>query len=243
MRLLVTRPLPEATATAGALRARGHIVLVSPMLHIRPVRFALPETRMQAVAVTSLNGVRALKRVMDSRRFAGNVFAVGPRTADAAQAAGFGNVLTPDPAGGVAVLADFILTRARPEGGEIVHIAGADMAGDLAGTLRRAGLQARAVTAYRAEPATSLSAPAARALSRGAVDAVLLYSPRTAQAFFRCVDRLGADDMPGDTRFLCLSDAVAAMIPDDIDRRAVVIAERPDEPALFALLEPASPQH
>ena len=221
MRLLVTRPLPEATATAGALRARGHIVLVSPMLHIRPVRFALPETRMQAVAVTSLNGVRALKRVMDSRRFAGNVFAVGPSTADATQAAGFGNVLTPDPAGGVAVLADFILTRARPEGGEIVPIAGADMAGDLAGTLRRAGLQARAVT----------------------VDAVLLYSARTAQAFFRCVDRLGADHMPGDTRFLCLSDAVAAMIPDDIDRRAVAIAERPDEPALFALLEPASPQH
>ncbi len=239
MRLLVTRPLPEAMATARTLRTRGHVVLVSPMLRIRRLRFAVPQTGVQAFVVTSLNGARALAGAIRPKNFAGQVYAVGPRTADAMRNAGFDNVSTPEPAGGSDVLARFIVRRARPDGGEIVHVAGEDAAGDLTGALGDAGFLARRVIAYRAEPTRGLSKPATRALARGSVDAVLLYSPRTVEAFFSCLRQPGVDGWVGETRFLCLSDAVAAMIPDDIDCGSVEIAMRPDEPALLALVDAA----
>ena len=37
MRLLITRPEPDATRTAQALRQRGHEVLVSPLLSVQTI--------------------------------------------------------------------------------------------------------------------------------------------------------------------------------------------------------------
>ena len=37
MRLLVTRPEPEGGRTAARLRARGHEVVLAPLLRIEPV--------------------------------------------------------------------------------------------------------------------------------------------------------------------------------------------------------------
>ena len=37
MRLLVTRPEPDAARTAEALRARGHEVLVAPLLRVETI--------------------------------------------------------------------------------------------------------------------------------------------------------------------------------------------------------------
>ena len=62
MRILVTRPQPDADNTARLLRESGHEVIIAPLLEI--VATDIPEsfdlTGIQAVLITSANGVRAL---------------------------------------------------------------------------------------------------------------------------------------------------------------------------------------
>ncbi|MCR4283071.1 MAG: uroporphyrinogen-III synthase, partial [Bauldia sp.] len=93
MRLLVTRPEPDAGETAAKLRAIGHDVLVQPLLSIV---FAEPPADVPtpgAILITSQNGARSLARWPQIAAWrAVPVFAAGPATARAASALGFGDV-------------------------------------------------------------------------------------------------------------------------------------------------------
>ena len=61
MRLLVTRPEPEATRTAALLRSHGHDVIVAPLLRVEPVaEVAFGPGPWAALAFTSANAVRAI---------------------------------------------------------------------------------------------------------------------------------------------------------------------------------------
>ncbi|EGX99558.1 uroporphyrinogen-III synthase [Nitrospirillum viridazoti Y2] len=59
--VLITRPQPEADRTAAAVAALGHDVLIDPLLTVEDMDVALPP-HVQAVLITSVNGVRALAR-------------------------------------------------------------------------------------------------------------------------------------------------------------------------------------
>ena len=59
MRVLVTRPLPDGERTAKALRAKGHEVLLVPLMQVRPVP-AVVAGNWSAVIITSANALRAL---------------------------------------------------------------------------------------------------------------------------------------------------------------------------------------
>src|SRR3954470_12261904 len=87
MRLLVTRPEPDATRTAETLRARGHAVLVAPLLSMQSIDAQFAGSYDGAL-MTSANAARALA----AHPHAGELtpltcFAVGSRTAEAARAA------------------------------------------------------------------------------------------------------------------------------------------------------------
>ena len=83
MRLLVTRPEPDATALRAQLIAQGHEVLVEPLITIRfdnadPIEL----DGVQALIATSRNGLRALASspaIEQARSLP--LFAVGPGTA------------------------------------------------------------------------------------------------------------------------------------------------------------------
>jgi len=60
LRLLLTRPEPDAARTAAALRAAGHEVLTAPMLRIEPVAADLGAGPWEAVLITSANAARAV---------------------------------------------------------------------------------------------------------------------------------------------------------------------------------------
>ncbi len=90
MRLLVTRPEPDAERTAAALRARGHSVVIAPLLRIEPLAdAAIGAGPWAAVLVTSANIAHAIaghaKRA-DLTHLP--VFAVGERSAHAMRIAG-----------------------------------------------------------------------------------------------------------------------------------------------------------
>src|SRR5262249_61439308 len=61
MRLLVTRPEPDGARTAAALRARGHDVMLAPLLSIEPeVEADLGSGPWDGVLITSASAARAI---------------------------------------------------------------------------------------------------------------------------------------------------------------------------------------
>jgi uroporphyrinogen-III synthase len=232
MRVLVTRPREDADALADSLRAEGVESLVAPLLTIRVLPQATFDLAgVQALLFTSANGVRAFARLSSARTLP--AFAVGDATARAARAAGFEQV---ESAGGaVEDLARVVSTRLGPKAGALLHASGADVAGDLAGALGTLGFEVRRATLYRAVKARRLPVAARRALTDGALDAVLFFSPRSAATFVSLARKDGVEPALARLDALCLSEAVAAVVRQ-IAWRAVAVAAQPDQPALLQLV-------
>ncbi len=234
MRLLVTRPEPDAERTAAALRANGHVVIVAPLLRIEPVEdAAIAAGPCAAILVTSANAALAIAR---HRRFAElrtlPVFAVGGRSAQAMRAAGFADVATA--AGDASDLARVVAQRVE-NGVWLLYLAGADRAGDLAGGLSARGFLVRTVDIYRAVAAADLASAAADALAHG-VDGVLHFSRRSAEAYVRAAHGAGiADSALNKPTHFCLSAKVAEPLAR-AGAADIRIAAEPSEPALVALV-------
>ena len=231
MRVLVTRPEPAASQTAERLSGMGHAALVDPMLRIAPTGAALPDGRFDAVAFTSVNGVKALAAHPGAGRFAAlPAFCVGPRTAQAARQAGFAQVT--DCAGDAAALAGR-LAAALGAGARVLHPAGEDRAADLGALVAGPGLAVELAIVYAALPADALAEATRAALAEGTIGAALHFSPRTVKTLLACAAAAGLDDRLRQVRHLCLSAQVAAPLGTG---GGVEIAAAPNEDALLALL-------
>lgn len=188
MRILITRPRDDAAAFAEKLIARGHEVMVEPMLDIRFLTgVTLPLDGVQAVLFTSANGVRAFAALEDKRDRP--AYCVGDASAAAARAAGFTHVESAT--GNVEDLAALVRSRLKPENGALLHGAGANVAGDLAAALKKDGFDVRRVVLYSAEAVSALSPLVAAALKARSVDLVVFFSARTAENFVRLVRQAG----------------------------------------------------
>jgi uroporphyrinogen-III synthase len=232
MRVLVTRPAGDAEETAAQLSALGHRSVIAPLLemhfHEGP---ALVLDGVQAIVATSSNGVRAFVQRSDRRDLP--VFAVGSQTAAVARQSGFTKVNSAD--GDARALAEAIPRWARPHAGILFHPAGAERAGQLAHDLTAQGFEVQTTGLYRAEPVQKLPPVAVEALKAGSIDAVLLYSPRTAQTFAAGVLQEGLAAAAVAITAICISDATAAALKS-LRFRQVRTAARPDQAALLALL-------
>jgi uroporphyrinogen-III synthase len=236
MRVLITRPREDAEALAAILRAEGVEPVVAPLLAIRAAADgALDLAGVQALLFTSANGVRAFARRTAVRALP--VFAVGDATARAAKDAGFARVESA--AGAVNDLAALVRARLDPARGALLHGAGADVAGDLAGVLGAWGFAVRRVVLYRAAKARRLPEAVTRPLAEGALDGVLFFSPRTAATFVSLARQAGVVPSLARLDALCLSEAVAAAVRE-VAWRAVAVAIRPDQPALLQLVRDAA---
>lgn len=203
VRVLVTRPDDQAHETAAALRARGHEPLLDPLLHIEPVSgAALPIDDVAALVVTSRNAVPSLTGWPRHLPVA----CVGAATAAAVRRTGFA-VLGEAP-GHVAALAAMLRDRLSP-GAKVLHLCGEDRARGTAAAFARAGLRYRHVVVYRAVAATALRATTRDALAGGTLDAVLLFSPRSAAVLCDLIVRAGLTPAASACLAVCLSPAVA----------------------------------
>jgi len=113
----------------------------------------------------------------------------------------------------------------------MLHIAGTRIAGDLAGRLEKAGFHYRRCVLYEARTADGLSDKALALLKAGAIDGVLLYSPRTAATFSLLVEKAGLYDALLTMTAFCLSSAVAGKI-GEIAWKDIIVADAPDEVSL-----------
>ncbi len=232
MRLLVTRPREAAEQTATLLRARGHEVVVAPLLDIRisgDDEIALDG--VQAILVTSANGIRALAQRTQRRDLP--VFAVGPQSAEAARAVGFAETRHSD--GDAAALARAVPQWARPEAGALFHPAGRQTSGVLAEQLTAAGFTVRSQTVYEVQASRRFPPSAAAAIATGELDAVLLFSPQSARIFVDAVRASGVEPACLHLAALCISAATAAAL-DGLAFATVRVAERPDQDGVLGLL-------
>jgi uroporphyrinogen-III synthase len=236
VRLLVTRPEPDGTRTAARLRARGHEVVLAPLLRIEPVKDArFGAGPWAGVVFTSANAVRA---VAAHRRFGElvglPVYAVGARTREAAMAAGFSDVASAE--GDVDDLAGMIAAKTGDVGLPLIYFAAGDQAGDLATTMAMAGRAVETVIIYRAVIVGDFDAGTRAAITGGAIDGVLHYSARTSGAFVAAARAAGIMDFAMKIRHFCLSSQVALPLAA-ADAAAVHIAGAPNEAALLALID------
>ena len=239
MRLLVTRPEPDGARTAQALRARGHAVVLAPLLRTQTLAFVLPDQAFSAVVLTSANAARAIAEHPGRTQLTAlTAFTVGRRTAEAARALGFRDVRSAD--GDQRDLVDLLradlvrtdlLRMESSDRAPLLYLAGEDRAGDLAA----AGLPVHTAVVYRALKADHFPPPVAAALAQGELDGVLHFSARSAEAYLDCAAHDTIRESALAPVHYCLSRQVAAPL-SAAGAAAVRIAARPDEMAMLELV-------
>jgi uroporphyrinogen-III synthase len=241
MAVLVTRPQPDNAATAAALRAKGITVLLAPMLRFEPIAFHDDaDARYGAIIVTSANAIRAIEAHLADRLLKLPLFAVGERSAEAARHAGFCDVTVAE--GDAAALRDLVVASVRAKTlkktSTLLYLAGADLAGDLAGELGERGFSVATHTTYRMIPVANLPQEACDAFAANRIEAVLHYSRRSARAFLDAVQAAGVEISALAIPQCCISDAVASVVRD-VGATQVLVARSPDENGLFEALDRA----
>jgi uroporphyrinogen-III synthase len=232
VRLLVTRPEPDGARTAALLRARGHDVVFAPLLRIELIDFELPDKAWSAVVMTSANAARAVARHPRRETITAlEVFTVGRHTAEAARAAGFRMVHSAD--GDKDDLADLLRACLGEQSAPLLYLAGEERAGDLA----TSGMPVVTVVAYRAVKAERFAPAVAAALAQGALDGVLHFSARTAQAYLDCAAHERMLERALAPVHFCLSQQVAQPL-SAAGAATVRIAPHPDEAAMVELIGP-----
>ena len=233
MRVLVTRPQPDANRLADRLQQAGHKAVISPLLRIEFTEDPLPPLdSFQALLITSGNGARALARNTGRRDM--RLLCVGDASARQAREDGFDDV---ESAGGDTVaLAELTRASCDPADGPLLHVTGSAVAGALAENLREDGYSVESQMLYRANIAAQLPETAREALSDGSLDAVMLFSPRTARTFATLLKKAEMETTCTGLHLLCLSEAVANELRN-IPSSSVRIAARPTTDALFDVLD------
>ncbi|MBF0159665.1 MAG: uroporphyrinogen-III synthase [Magnetococcales bacterium] len=239
--ILITRPRPEADETARQVQLAGGLPWVEPLLKIVPpddpalLRQAL--NRWQdydgGLIVTSVNGARAL---LDGLPAGARplLWAVGDRTAALLRQAGH-RVRVPQQAADAALLAEEIMADGHNQR-RLLWLAAELAQQGLSERLRAAGWVVDQVVAYRAELVTSWPTEVTDALQQGTINAVLLFSSRTAQALIELLPAPVATALPSPVCVAVLSPAIARVMAQ-AGRPADVVASRPNSAQLLADLQ------
>lgn len=232
MRILITRPGEDGMALAEVLKTSGIETVVEPLLAIKHINGPMLDVHtVQALLLTSANGARALARRTDRRDIP--VYAVGDSTATRARREGFAQVHSA--AGNVEALVGLVKDLLNPKDGPLLHIAGSEVAGDLIGLLETVGFNCTREVLYEAIPERTLKSSTIAALKDRQIDAVTLYSPRSAENFVGLIRKARLVRSCRKITAVCLSQAVAAKI-NEIQWLNILIAAEPNQDALLKLV-------
>ena len=187
---------------------------------------------VQALLATSANGVRAFARRNEQRDV--RVLAVGDATARAARAAGFTSV---ESAGGdVARWPNSPAGDSIPQAGRSCTSAATRGRGRprRRARRRRVRLPTRGVVRGM-RPPTGFPTSSPRTSAEAAIDAVLVFSPRTGATLVRLLRAGGLSAAARELICFCLSHAVAAAVAP-LPWRRVVVAAQPTQTAMIAAI-------
>lgn len=235
VRLLVTRPEPEAERTAQILRTHGHEVLLAPLLRMQPLdAAALSGGPWAGLLVTSANAIRALPADRQHALRALPLLAVGDRTAGAARIAGFADVRSAQ--GNATDLVQLAASTFRGVSARVLYLAGEQRAVDLMAALAAHGIAVETAVVYRMAAVEHLPDEVAKALAAHRIDGVLHYSARSAKAYLAAAAGGGVREAALAPSHYCLSAEIAAPLTA-AGATNVHIAGHPDEVALRRLID------
>jgi uroporphyrinogen-III synthase len=233
MRILLTRARTDAERTAARLAARGHSAIISPVFEIVATEAAVPSEGFDAIIATSAHaltrGTRSLTNIP--------LHAVGERTRDAAQRAGWTAPIH------VSEDAKALIAHLRidlPHTRCVLYLAGRHRKPDIEAAAKESGFELKIVETYLAREISSLGEDAGRALRAGELDAVLHYSRRSAGLFIALTQGAGLWVEAAKLRHFALSPDVAEPLATAGAR--IHVAAHSDEDHLFALLTDADRQ-
>lgn len=233
-RILVTRPQPDAQASARRLEAMGFAAILLPLTEIAALDPAfVPRPRdFDAVAATSANALRHAPgetvRALSGKPF----LAVSAHTGEAARAAGFPDVTCA--AGNGASLAALAAEKLAP-GARLLYLAGRTRRSEFEAALAAAGISCRALETYDA-PCVAWSRDDLRERIGGApLAGALVHSPRGGALLARMIARMGLEAAFAQARFFAISRNAAEAL-HGIETARILVPPRPSDDALMALL-------
>lgn len=186
------------------------------------------------MVATSRNSIRALAQSAEmDTALELPLFVVGPATGAVARALGFRKVI--EGPGTAAGLLDVVVDHSEVNSGPIVCLSGTQRAYDMPGELQRLGYQVLSPIVYHARAAEKFSTRLVELFSIRAIDAVLLFSPRTASTYARLLKTHNLLEQAAEVCHICLSRNVADQLPARTGCN-VRVAEQPNIRQVLALL-------
>lgn len=242
MRIVVTRPKRSGEKTAALLEGMGHTPVLLPLSiphHDPAVALAGLSAKPAALAVTSAEAIHGLELLGEALApfFYVPVFAVGEATSIAAKNAGFKDILVADGDGEklVALIEKkrgMFANKSRP----LLYLAGLPRSPALETGLSRSSIPFQTLECYRMQPVQWTEDELDAHFLTGPVDIVLFYSGEAVRIFFKAVSAVKYGHLLHRTRFICISQKVAALVPSPF-RANTSASAAPNEMAMLALLD------
>lgn len=229
-RVLVTRPEAAADKTAQKLIDAGFLPVLFPVTQTVALPFVIPASSFDALTVTS---AAVFRHVCDETLSPFKnlpLFAVGEGTAQAARKAGFLQVIE---GGGDAVRLAATIAHSLPSNARVLYLAGHVRQPVFEDQMAAAGFKMSVCNVYDAKMITYPSEEIVATLGTDPFAAVLLYSGFSAKAFCSLMQQINPP-FNEKTRFACISQRVAELLPDLWQQQAL-IADHPDEEGIFRL--------
>jgi uroporphyrinogen-III synthase len=242
MRLLITRPEPDATHMKERLAELGHTAILAPIITIKFSRTQIPLNGIQAIVTTSRNALRALARSPSLAKAVDiPIFTVGTGSGAMASELGFERIVSgPSSARDLVPL---IAARGEPSGRPLLILRGDHQAFDMKAAVERLGFSAIEKIVYRAIAAVALPDDVAGEIQRGAIDGVILMSPRTAEVFVTLAEAAGLDKDIRLLHYFCLSSAIAKRLGSIAPSSCHVAANSTSEDLLALITGLAAKSH
>jgi len=228
--VLITRPKEYAFPLAERLRGCGYEVFVEPLLTIKPVFNDLPNLQeMDAVLLTSRSALIGLRNSEVSRNddFLSSLlrspcYCIGEKTAEDAKRLGFPDVK--------------IFDASALAGKSVLHICGEDVSDSVRQEIGNAGLNITEWQVYKAEAANNLSEALTYGMKTGGIDAVLIFSPRSARIFRSLIEKNGLSACCAGLYAIGISKAAVSVI-GDMGFSKAVSAENATEDSVISCLQ------
>ncbi len=225
--ILLTRPKLQSETFASAIAKAGWRSTIWPLMTIKPL-LSQPVVVVDDYALI-FTSARAIEVLPGPAPIHLSAVCVGAATATTARSYGFQNVT--DISGDGDRLVE-VLSAARPL--RYLHVRGAHTTGNIAERLTLAGRPTSEVVAYEAIAATSAPKAVHTAINGGDIDALALFSPRTAATFMSIVRPEWTERL---NRMILYAISPAAAEPVmSLGFSDVVIADRPNGEAMRAAI-------
>jgi uroporphyrinogen-III synthase len=229
--VLITRPEPDATQTAGRVAALGFCPLIAPLLSID--RFGQVAKLPAGIAATLLTSRNAIPGCPDGCRDL-PVFVVGGATGKIAAEAGFRRIKIAR--GDSIALAALVSEALVPQAGSLFFPTGSSQGRELAKSLRDGGFRVVRRVVYGARMVPALPIAAETHLRHRLVRSAMFFSAETARHFVRLVRAAQLVESLHNVEAVSISER-SSMALRELPWGRISVASSPNQDAMLALLK------